>query len=51
MIQITDTVQFENGLLSEQTDEFKQWYGENVASQITDLLPIEARDKYNRPYL
>jgi hypothetical protein len=51
MIQITENIQFEAGMLSAQSDEFKQWYGEKVASQITDLLPIIAKDNYDRPYL
>lgn len=49
-IQITENIEFNPELkLQEQSQEFQTWLTENCLSKITDQLPIEAWDEYNRP--
>jgi len=49
-MKITDNIEFMQGLpLSQQSDVFKQWYNENVHSQITDKTTPDTLDEYDRP--
>jgi hypothetical protein len=47
---IAENVEFIKDLpLSKQSDEFRQWYNENINSQITDKIIPDSLDDYNRP--
>jgi hypothetical protein len=50
MIQITGTTEFDDSkTLSQQTEDFKKWYYQNVNILITDKLKPDSLDEYKRP--